>query len=49
MTLQFNSGYIFFNKAARGGGNNICTFGQKWGRLFILEDFCANIDKIKDF
>jgi hypothetical protein len=32
-----------------GGGNNIRTFSQKWGRFFVLRDFCANIDKIKEF
>jgi hypothetical protein len=42
-------GYIIFKKAVRGGGNNICTFSQKWGRLFVLQDFCANIDKIEEF
>jgi hypothetical protein len=49
LLITFLQGYIFFKKAAVGGGDNIRTFGHKWGGLIVLGDFFANIDKIKAF
>ena len=40
------SGVYILQLSPTGGRDNILTFGQKWGGLFVLEDFCANIDKI---
>ena len=43
---HWQSGVYILHESPRGRSDNICTFGKKWGGLFVLGDFCANIDKI---
>jgi hypothetical protein len=46
---DFKKTGVYNLQESRMGGNKICTFGQKWGTLFVVRDFCKNIAKIKEF